>query len=494
MTADTETVAQESATQQVQPLSVLENAMKTVNVEKDQAQDLIKVFVEEALKGHLVWNKNLTNSINQAIKLIDQLVSTQISEILHHSDFQKLEGTWKGLLYLVKNTLSGPDLKIRILDVDKDTLFKNFDKAIEFDQSDLFKKVYEEEYGTAGGTPYGLLIGDYEFANKPQDIKLLQYISEVSAAAFAPFIAQAAPHMLGLETWEDLSKPSSLANIFESPEYASWIDFRRREESRFVALMLPRVLARLPYGANTVPVEGFAYEEVELTPTGQAKKNPHNKYCWMSAAYVHGAVATRAFAEYGWCTAIRGVENGGKVDGLNVHIFLSDDGDIDMECPTEIGITDRREAELSNLGFLPLSHYKNEAYAVFFGAQTTNLPKKYDDPDATSNAEIAARLPYILATSRIAHYLKVIARDKIGSFMELSNVEKWLNDWILNYINSNPDSGQALKAKYPLAAAKIEVKEVPGKPGAYNAVAWLRPWLQLEELTTSLRLVARIPQ
>jgi type VI secretion system protein ImpC len=478
-----------------QEINILEEVVQaTKHSDREYTEELLRTLVGEALTGVVVWDKNLTNTINKAISTIDSLLSGQISEVLHHSNFQKLEGTWRGLHHLVKNTLCGSEIKIKALNVDKTTLFKNFDKAIEFDQSDLFKKVYEEEYGTAGGTPYGVLIGDYEFTDHPQDIQLLKYISEVSAASFAPFISAAGASLMGLESWEDVSKPSDLTRIFDSPKYAGWNNFRKTEESRFVCLTLPRTLARLPYGKNTVPVETFNYEEVELTEDGTAKKVPHDKYAWMNSAFVYGRTLTRAFAEYGWCTAVRGVENGGKVDGLPVHVFLSDDGDIDMTCPTEVGITDRREAELSKLGFLPLCHYKNQDFSVFFGAQSANSPHQYDDPDATANAEIAARIPYLLATSRIAHYLKVIARDKIGSFMEISNVESWLNNWILNYINSNPDSGQVLKARFPLAAAKIKVEEIPGKPGAYNAVAWLRPWLQLEELTTSLRLVAKIPE
>lgn len=476
-------------------ISLLEEAINaTKQTDRNYTEGLLKTLAEEALNGVVVWDKNLTNTINKAISAIDEMISKQVGEVLHHASFQKLEGTWRGLHYLVKNTLCSSSLKIKVLNVDKTTLFKNFDKAIEFDQSDLFKKVYEEEYGTAGGTPYGVLIGDYEFTDHPQDTQLLKYISEVSASSFAPFISAANSSLLGLDSWEDIAKPSDLSRIFDSPKYASWNNFRKTEESRFVCLTMPRVLARLPYGKGTNPVETFNYEEVALTEGGVAKKVPHTGYTWMNASYVYGAVLTRAFAEYGWCTAIRGVENGGKIDGLPIHNFLSDDGDIDMTCPTEVGITDRREAELSKLGFLPLCHYKNEDFSVFFGAQSANMPTQYDDHDATANAEIAARIPYILATARIAHYLKVIARDKIGSFMEVADVERWLNNWILNYINSNPDSGQALKARFPLADAKISVEEIPGKPGAYNAVAWLRPWLQLEELTTSLRLVAKIPE
>jgi type VI secretion system protein ImpC len=337
------------------------------------------------------------------------------------------------------------------------------------------------------------MIGDYEFTNHPEDIELLSKMSNVAAAAFCPFVSAADPGMFGFNEWAELSRPRDLEKVFESAEYAKWRGFRDSDDSRFVSLTMPRVLARLPYGAQTKPIEEFAFEEVELDDRQRAKPVPHDHYTWMNAAYVMGTKMTDAFAKYGFCTTIRGAEGGGKVDGLPAHVFLSDDGDADLKCPTEIGITDRREAELSKVGFLPLCHYKNTDYAVFFGAQTAQKPKKYDRPDATANAAISARLPYIMATSRFAHYLKVMARDKVGSFMEASNCEDWLNRWINNYVNSNERAGQEMKAKYPLREAKVEVKEIPGKPGSYNAVAYLRPWLQMEELTASLRLVARIP-
>lgn len=463
------------------------------DTERDYAEGLIRVLTEEALEGVVSWDRSFIRTIESAVRAIDKIISDQVTEILHHPSFQRLEGTWRGLYYLVRNTLCSTQLKIQILNIDKATLLKNFDKAVEFDQSELFKKVYEEEYGTAGGAPFGALIGDYEFRNHPQDIQLLKYISEVSAASFAPFIAAASPALMGMNSWRELSVPTDLERIFDSKLYAQWNNYRKTDESRFVVLTMPRGLARVPYGKATCPIEEFDYEEFPLTKDGVVKEVDESKYCWTNSAYIYGSVLTRSFAETGWCTSTRGVENGGKVSSLPVHSFFSDDGEMDLSCPTEIGITDRREAELSKLGFLPLCHYKGEDYAVFFGAQSTNKPTQYNDPDITSNSEISARTPYIFVTSRIAHYLKVIARDKIGSFMEREDVEKFLNDWILNYINSNPASGPYLKARYPLAAAKVCVEEIPGRPGAYNAIAYLRPWLQLEELNTSLRLVAKIP-
>jgi type VI secretion system protein ImpC len=466
----------------------------TKATERSRTEELMKALAEEALRGTVTYSRNVTQTMQAAIQKLDQELSEQLAAVLHHPEFQKLEGSWRGLHHLVMNTETSANLKIKVLNISKKELFKDVDKAVEFDQSQMFKKLYENEFGSPGGEPYGALVGDYEFTNHPDDISLLEKMSNIAAASFCPFISAGSPKLFGFESWNDLSKPRDLEKIFETTEYTKWRSFRDSEDSRFVTLVMPRVLSRLPYGANTKPIEEFAFEEVPLDERGNAKPVPHEHYSWMNAAYVQGAVLTRAFAKYGWCVAIRGAEGGGKVEGLPAHVFKSDDGDSDLKCPTEIGITDRREAELSKLGFLPLCHYKNTDYAVFFGAQTAQKPKKFDKPEATANAAISARLPYMMATSRIAHYLKVMARDKIGSFLEPTDCEAWLNKWIKNYVNSNPNADQEMKAKYPLAEAKISVKEIPGKPGSYNAVAYLRPWLQFEELTTSLRMVARIPQ
>jgi type VI secretion system protein ImpC len=485
----------QAAAAEVRGGSILDQAIKaTKQTEASRAQELLRTLTEEALKGTITWNKDVTRTINAGIKAIDAAVSKQLAAIMHTPEFQKLEGSWRGLNYLVMNSETSAQLKIKVLNVSKRDLFKDVDRAVEFDQSQIFKKLYENEFGMPGGEPYGALIGDYEFTNHPEDIDLLNKMSNVAAAAFCPFLSAAAPSLFGFENFEELSRPRDLEKIFDTVEYAKWKSYRESEDSRFVSLVMPRVLARLPYGANTKPVEEFGYEEVSLDKKGKSKVVPHDQYCWMNAAYVMGARLTDAFAKYGFCTAIRGAEGGGKVEGLPAHVFTSDDGDLDLKCPTEIAITDRREAELSKLGFLPLCHYKNTDYSVFFGAQTTQKPKKYDRPEATANAAISARLPYIMATSRFAHFLKVIARDKIGSFMEVENCQDWLERWIANYVSADPKPGPEAKARYPLREAKIEVKEVPGAPGTYHAIAWLRPWLQLEELTTSLRMVARIPK
>jgi type VI secretion system protein ImpC len=464
-----------------QEVSLLEQAIgATKQTERSRAQELIKTLTEEALKGTVTWGKNVTATIKAGIKAIDKVLSKQLAAVLHNPDFQKLEGTWRGLHHLVMNSETSTTLKIKVLNVGKRDLFKDLDKAVEFDQSQLFKKLYEHEFGSPGGEPYGALIGDYEFGNHPEDVEMLSKLSNVAAAAFCPFISAASPKLMGFESWTELSKPRDLEKIFDTIEYTKWRSYRDSEDSRFVTLVMPRVLARLPYGSSTKPIDEFDFEEVELDTTGKAKPVPHDHYSWMNAAYILGTRLTDAFAKHGFCVAIRGAEGGGKVEGLPAHIFTSDDGDPDLKCPTEIGITDRREAELSKLGMLALCHYKNTDYAVFFGAQTTQKPKKYDRPEATANAAISARLPYMMATSRFAHYLKVMARDWIGSFMEASNCEARMNRWIQNYVNADVNSGQDMKAKFPLREAKIAVVEIPGKPGSYNAVAHLRPWLQLE--------------
>ena len=454
---------------------------------------MIRSLVEESVKGTLRFDKNVSKTISSAIAAIDVVMSKQLAAIMHNESFQKLEGSWRGLHYLVQNSETGAQLKLRVFNLSKRELFKDLDKAVEFDQSQAFKKIYEAEFGSPGGEPYGALIGDYEFTNHPEDIDLLTKMSQVSAAGFCPFLSAADPALLGLESFEELSKPRDLEKIFLDDSFTKWRSFRDSEDSRFVTLTMPRCLSRLPYGKNTKVVDAFDFEEVDLDEQGNSKPVPHENYAWMNTSYVLGARLTDSFAKFGWCTAIRGAENGGKVEGLPTHVFMADDGDKSLKCPTEIAITDRREAELSKLGFLPLCFYKNTDYAVFFGSQTTQKPKKYDRPEATANAAISARLPYMMATSRIAHFLKVIARDKIGSFMERQDCEEWLKRWISNYVTTDPKPSDEMKARYPLAEAAIKVEEIPGAPGSYNAVAWLRPWLQMEELTTSMRMVAKIP-
>ena len=485
--------AQEAEAQE--EVSFLEQAISaTKQTSRDETEELLKTLTREAMDGAVKWDKNLSVTINNAITEIDKVMSKQLSAIMQNEKFQKLEGSWRGLNHLIMNSETSTGLKIRMLNINKKELTRDLEKAVEFDQSQIFKKIYESEFGTAGGEPYSALIGDYEFSAHPDDLNMLTSMSNVAAAGFCPFISAADPKMFGFDSFTELSKPRDLEKIFDSAEYAKWRSFRDSEDARFVTLAMPRVLARLPYGQATKPVEAFNFEEAGLDSEGRQLESGHTEYCWMNAAYAMGTTLTHSYAEYGWCTSIRGAEGGGKVEGLPSHTFISDDGDIDQKCPTEIGITDRREAELSKLGFLPLCHYKNTDYAVFFGAQTAQKPKKFDDPAATANCEISARLPYIMATSRIAHFLKVMARDKIGSFMEAGEAEEWLNRWISGYVNASPGASAEMKARFPLAEASIEVKEVPGQPGVFSAIAYMRPWLQMEELSASMRMVATIPK
>jgi len=450
------------------------------------ARDLIGEFVNQILDEGMVVSADTAAMINEQIAKIDELLTKQLNEIFHNPEMQRLEASWRGLHFLVMNTETSTMLKLRLLNITKKELLNDLEKAVEFDQSNLFKKVYEEEYGTFGGHPYTMLLGDFEFGRHPQDMSLLEKLSGVAAAAHAPFIAAASPKLFDMDGFTQLGVPRDLAKIFESAELIKWRSFRDSEDSRYVSLVLPHILMRLPYGANTIPCEGMSFEE-------DVDGRDHSKYLWGNAAYALAQRITNAFALYKWCAAIRGVEGGGLVEGLPTHTFTTDEGDIALKCPTEIAITDRREKELNDLGFITLVHCKGTDYAAFFGGQTTQKPKVYDTDAANANARISAVLPYVLAASRFAHYIKAIMRDKIGSFMTAGNVSAYLNRWISNYVLGQDDAGQSIKAQYPLREARVDVSEIPGKPGCYNAVVFLRPHFQLEELTASIRLVAELP-
>ncbi|MFO0938029.1 MAG: type VI secretion system contractile sheath large subunit [Gemmataceae bacterium] len=472
---------------------ILTGPMKSKDdAQKERNKQFISAVIDSALNaapGSVVAG-DIERTIQAWKAEIDRKLSAQLNEVLHHPEFQKLEGTWRGLNYLVKESETSATLKIRVLNVSKKTLSKDLERAIEFDQSTLFKKIYEAEYGTLGGHPFGMLIGDYEFDGKSaEDVGMLQKIAGVAGAAHAPFVASAGADMFNLESMTDLNNPRDLDKIFQSIEYAAWKSFRESEDSRYVALTMPRVLSRLPYGRGLTdkPIEEFNYEEgIDGTD--------HEKYAWMNSAWAFGARVTNAFAKDGWFMRTRGVENGGQVENLPLHVF-NEAGGKTAKCPTEVLIPDRREAELSGLGFLPLLHYKDSDKAVFIGTQTTQKPKKFFDNAANSNAELSTKLNYMLCVSRFAHYLKAMARDKLGSFAERTDMELWLNNWIQNYVVPNPeDVGDEIKAKCPLQSAQITVTSVKGKPGWYQAVAHLRPHFQLEGLATSMRLVAELPQ
>lgn len=452
-------------------------------------EDAVRTLAEQALQGATVISGDVLGTVEGLIAELDRKLSAQINHILHHEQFQAVESAWRGLHYLVTNTESDESLKIRVMNISKSEVHRTLRKfkGVAWDQSPIFKKLYEEEYGQFGGEPYGAFVADYYFNNSAPDVELLTQMAQVSAAAHAPLITAADPSVMLMESWQELANPRDLTKIFQTPEHAAWRSFRNSEDSRYVGLAMPRFLGRAPYGAKSNPVEEFDFEETTDAPGSK-------DFTWSNAAYAMAVNINRSFKNYGWCSQIRGIESGGAVEGLPVHTFPTDDGGVDMTCPTEIAISDRREAELAKNGFMPLVHKKNSDFAAFIGAQSMHKPAEYDDPDATANANLGARLPYLFATCRFAHYLKCIVRDKIGSFKERSDMQVWLNNWIGRYVEHNPATAtEADKARKPLAGAEVIVEEVEGNPGYYSSKFFLRPHYQLEGLTVSLRLVSKLP-
>ena len=456
---------------------------------REAVENAVKTLAEQALQYTPLISRDVLKSIESMIAAIDHKLTEQINLVIHHPDFQQLESAWRGLHYLVNNTETDEMLKIRVMNISKNELRKTLRKfkGVAWDQSPLFKKVYEEEHGQFGGEPFGCLVGDYYFDHSPPDVELLRELSQIAAASHTPFIAAAAPTVMQMDSWQELSNPRDLTKIFLTPEYAAWRSLRESEDSRYIGLAMPRFLARRPYGTKSDPIEEFDFEE-------DVEGADHSKYSWANSAYAMATNITRAFKLYGWTTRIRGIESGGAVENLPTHTFPTDDGGVDMKCPTEIAISDRREAELAKNGFMPLIHKKNSDFAAFIGAQSLQKPTEYDDPDATANANLSARLPYLFAVCRFAHYLKCMVRDKIGSFKERESLERWLQEWIYNYVDGNPAiSSEETKAMKPLAAAEVVVQEVEGNPGYYTSKFFLRPHYQLEGLTVSLRLVSKLP-
>ena len=456
---------------------------------KSAVEQAVLTLAQQALSNSTVIGKDVTKSIQAMIAAIDAKLTEQINKIIHNPDYQKLESAWRGLHYMVNNTETDENLKIRVMDISKKDLHKTLKKfkGAAWDQSPLFKKVYEQEYGQFGGEPFGALVGDYHFDQSPPDVELLGEMAKLAASAHAPFITGASSNLMQMESWQELANPRDLTKIFSTPEYAGWRSLRDSDDSKYLGLCMPRFLARTPYGANTNPVEEFDFEE-------DVAGADHNNYAWANAAYAMATNINRSYKLYGWGSRIRGIESGGAVENLPLHTFPSDDGGVDQKCPTEIAISDRREAELSKAGLLSLIHRKNSDFAAFIGAQSLHKPAEYDDPDATANANLAARLPYLFACNRFAHYLKCIVRDKIGSFKEKDDMQRWLNKWITNYVDGDPTtSSEETKARKPLAAAEVVVEEVEGNPGYYSSKFFLRPHYQLEGLTVSLRLVSKLP-
>ncbi|MGY8799731.1 MAG: type VI secretion system contractile sheath large subunit [Longimicrobiales bacterium] len=486
-----EQAASEGGGAATEDMSILDRIISEGNMAQDDAQaehakNLVGEFANQILSEEITVSSDSAAMINERIARIDELLSDQLNEIMHSQDFQELEGSWRGLSHLISNSETGARLKIRVLAASQKEVQDDLDKAVEFDQSRLFKLLYEEEYGTFGGNPYSCILADFEFGRHPQDIALLEKLSNVAAAAHAPMIAAASPKMFDLQSYTRLGAPRDLAKVFESSELIKWNSFRATEDSRYVSLVLPHILMRLPYGPDTKPVDGFNFVE-------EVDGRDHQKYLWGNAAWALGERITNAFSLYGWTAAIRGVEGGGMVEGLPAHTFKTDEGDVAMKCPTEIAITDRREKELNDLGFISLCHCQGTDYAAFFGGASAQKPMVYNTPQANANARISAQLPYVMAASRFAHYLKVIMRDKVGSFMTRGNVETFLNRWISDYVLINDDAPQSAKASYPLSEGRVDVVEIAGKPGSYAATVYLKPHFQLEELTASMRLVAELP-
>ena len=470
--------------------ALLQREFKPKSDEANAAvQNAVKTLAEQALANSLTVSNDAYKAIEDIIAEIDRKLSDQVNAIIHHQDFQQLESAWRGLHYLVNNTEVDEMLKIRVLPISKKELHRTLrrHKGIGWDQSPIFKKVYEQEYDQLGGSPYGCLVGDYYFDHSPADVELLGEMAKIAAASHCPFISGASPASMQMESWQELANPRDLTKIFENTEYAAWRSLRASEDSRYLGLAMPRFLARMPYGIQSNPVDAFNFEE-------ETDGTDHGRYCWANSAYAMAVNINRSFKHFGWCTSIRGVESGGAVEDLPTHSFPTDDGGVDMKCPTEIAVSDRREAELAKNGFMPLVHRKNSDVAAFIGAQSLQKANEYHDPDATANAKLAARLPYLFACCRFAHYLKCIVRDKIGSFREREDMQRWLNDWIMNYVDGDPaNSSQDTKARKPLAAAEVYVEEIEDNPGYYTSKFFLRPHYQLEGLTVSLRLVSKLP-
>ena len=456
---------------------------------KEEVESAVTTLAEYVLKDVKKVSDDTIKSIQNIIAEIDRKLTDQINLILHNEEFQKLESAWRGLHYMVSNTETDEMLKIRVMNISKKDLAKTLKKfkGTSWDQSPLFKKIYEEEFGQFGGEPFGCLVGDYHFDHSPPDVELLSQVAQISAASHCPFVSGVAPAVLQMDSWSELANPRDLTKIFSTPDYASWRSLRESDDARYIGMAMPRFLSRLPYGEKTNPIDEFSFEE-------ETAGADSSKYCWANAAYAMATNINRSFKMYGWCSRIRGIESGGAVENLPVHAFPTDDGGVDMKCPTEIAISDRREAELSKCGFMPLIHKKNSDFAAFIGAQSLQKPAEYEDPDATANANLAARFPYLFATCRFAHYLKCIVRDKIGSFKERDDMERWLNSWVKQYVDGDPSrSSEESKARKPLAAAEVSVEEVEGNPGYYSSKFFLRPHYQLEGLTVSLRLVSKLP-
>jgi type VI secretion system protein ImpC len=477
--------------------TIIDRMPERVKKDKERVKDLVQNLVDQLTSGIVRYDRSLSVTIHNAIEKIDEIMSKQLAAIMHHPKFEQLEGAWRGLHYLVDKSETCSTLKIKVLQATKREVSLDLANALEFDQSETWKRIYEREFGQAGGEAYGAMIANYEFENHPEDIALLENMGMIGAASFCPFVAASSPALFGLDSFTDLEKIRDLETCFAGPDYIPWKSFRESPHSRFVVLTMPRVLARYPYSKLTNRIDSFDFQELAVVKRGKEIEHTvqeHDKFCWMNSAFALGARLTDSFSRTNWCTSIRGYENGGKVEGLPNFVYTSEEGDREQKVPTEVLIPDRRNAEFSKLGFLPLVHHKNSDFAVFMNGDTTHKPQKWDNADKTANERISARLPYIMAVSRISHYFKEMGRRLIGQFKERKDIQDYMDRWIAQYVLGSASASDSQKAQYPLAEAKIEVTEDPANPGSYSIVALLRPWLQVEELNASMRLVARIPQ
>jgi type VI secretion system protein ImpC len=454
-----------------------------------EVENAVGTLIQQALADTSLIKDDVLDTLDEMIARLDEKLSAQVNVILHNETFQQIESAWRGLHYLVYNSETDATLKLRVMNVSKQELYRDLRMYpdAKWDQSPLFKAIYEQEYGQLGGQPYGAIVGDYHFDHSAVDVRLLRDLGKVAASAHAPFIAGAAPSLMGMDSWTQLTNPRDLSKIFDTPDYAAWKSLRDSENSRYIGLCMPRVLARQPYGAKSLPVEEFSFEEETDGHTGE-------KYAWMNAAYAMAANVNRAFKEYGWTVRIRGVQSGGEVINLPTHTFPTDDGSVDLKCPTEIAISDRREFELSKSGLLPLIHRKNTDKAAFIGIQSLYRPKKFDKEEATAADNLSSRLSYMFAVCRFSHYLKCMVRDQIGETKERQELERWLQSWINLYVDADPANSSAEnKARKPLAAAQVNVFEDAENPGFYGARFYLRPHFQLEGMDIGMSLVSRLP-
>lgn len=455
-----------------------------------EVDNAVVALVREAMDDQTLVSEDVLDTLDAILAKIDSKLTDQLNAIMHHEEFQKLESSWRGLAYTVNNSETDSTLRVKVMNISKSELqamFRAYPGA-RWDKSPLNMKIYEAEFGTLGGKPYGCLVGDYYFGFGSADVNLLRDISKVAAAAHAPFISAAAPELLGMDSWNEIGTPPDLSEIFDTPDYAKWNGLRESENSRYLALTLPRVLAREPYGqGSSSTVAEFNFEEETDGHAGE-------KYAWMNAAHALAVNINRAHKEHGWTVQIRGVQSGGEVLNLPTHTFDTGDGSKDLKCPTEVSITDRREGELSAAGLMGIIHRKHTDKAAFIGAQTLYKPKKYVDELATASDNMSSRLPYIFAVSRFSHYLKCMVRDKIGQSPTRVQLQTDLQSWINKYVSGNPDTAsEKEKAKKPLAGAKVEVIEDEENPGYYVGKFYLKPHFQLEGMDIGMSLVSKLP-